>query len=60
MECLSRLVKLRQLSIQAEDKMWRRYPELPITTTRYKDPMHEEACELVHYDIAEARRVTGF
>ena len=40
--------------------MWRRYPELPITTIRYRDPMLEEACELVHYEIAEARRVTGF
>ena len=60
MECLSRLVELRQLSIRAEDMMWRRYPELPITTIWYRDPMLEEAHELVHYDIAEARRVTGF
>ena len=60
MECLSRLIELRQLSIRAEDMMWCRYPELPITTIQYRDPMLEQACEVVHYDIAEARKVTGF
>ncbi|DBA98831.1 TPA: hypothetical protein ACH3X1_014593 [Trebouxia sp. C0004] len=60
MECLSRLVKLRQLSITAEDMLWRKYSELPINTIQYKHPMLEEVCELAHYDIAAARRVTGF
>ncbi|DBB05637.1 TPA: hypothetical protein ACH3X1_012254 [Trebouxia sp. C0004] len=60
MECLSRLVELRQLSIRAEDMLWQRYPELPVRTIQYRDPMLKEVCDLVHYDNAEARRVMGF
>lgn len=40
--------------------LWRWFPDLPVTTIQYRDPILEEVCDMVRYDVSEAKRVTGF
>ena len=60
LDCLTRLTQLRQLSVRAEDMLWRRFPDLTVTTIQYWDPILHEVCDMVRYDVSEAKRVTGF